>query len=897
MTTQQEPQPPGPALQHAPPTADSETIRVWLTCLYIGAPGYISVCSDIEGWAGRRFTTDEQGITDALNYALHLDSRQAEGVYTQTTTLRERPAEGRGSEDLGYALTHLWADGDYGTIGHKPGLDDLPHPPDADAIRKVVAESGLPNPTIWASTGGGLNPVWLLAQPYLVGDDNREQVKELTTGWQAILAAQAYRHGWCWDVGVGNLDRLMKLAGTVNRKEGMARPTRVEQGTDKLFELAELHALANKLLPEARTLLKQAEQEKRARRAARLGHPIPQQTPTAPKRRRPVDATGDGPFSVLAEHLDFFTLFQSGGYNYLGIHSDGRHKWHRPTIGGDAPSSAFSVLHDDHVAVNFSERSGLPVGAQPTGKKLTVPVLWVWLTYGYDAQSQAATDILRAAAGRDEAGRASTLPADVLDDVKRRCLRVQAKDRPTAPPPNRDETQPAGQQPAAEAEPEQAANSHIPPVLPEEFWQSRPMFAHIRQAAYSRLIAPDGVLAAVLVRASVATDYRILIPAIVSRYQPPTLYGALVAASGGGKGASLDTAAELLPFISTPDHNIREQSAGSGEGMVKKFFTKSSLTDDFGKVIGTEWKQAWQAMLVRIDEGSMLGPMMKRQGQTTLETLRQAWSGERLGGTYADEERGQQLAPHTYRMCVVLGIQPETAGFLFEDVHGGLPQRFLWLAVQTPKLPDLDKLPDNPGPLRWGAHTLTGRNLNINVNGMQRCVIDIDPEIAHEIRVAHVAQVEGRAEGDALDGHANLARLKVASILGILDGRLSVTPEDWAIAGIVSDTSSAVRRWVQARLKATSETSRRAQDKAHVDREVMAEGAKEKAQILRMAKRARRYVLQLTGAGGKAGLREMNQRFGGSERHLMGEAIDHALSMDWIRKDDSGFVLGESAPR
>ncbi|MFD8556805.1 hypothetical protein ACFV1N_05890 [Streptosporangium canum] len=871
-----------------------------MTCLFSGSPGYISVCSNVESWVGRRFTTDNAGLTAATDYALWLDRRRAVGVYAQATTLREHPPEKkRGGEDLAYAVTHLWADGDFGTIGHKPGPDDLPHPPDADAIAKVVAESGLPEPTMWAQTGGGYNPVWLLDQPYVISDDAaRTSVKELTTAWQAILAAQAYRHGWCWDDEVGNLDRLMKLAGTINRKEGIERPTGIVLGTDQPYKLADLRVIAERLLPEAELLLKQAKQEKQARRATRLGRPLPQPPPRVSARQRSAEPVGDGPFSVLAEHFDLFGLFQSGGFTYLGIHSDGRHKWHRPTIGGDAPSSAFSLLHDDHVAVNFSERSGLPVGAQPPGKKLTVPVTWVWLNYGYDAQSQAAADILRAAAGRGEGGPALSLPAAVLEEVKRRCLRLEVKDRPSAPP-DRGEAR-AGEEkgePRSAAPPEPALSLNTPPVLPEEFWNARPMFGHIRQAAYSRLIAPDGVFAAVMVRGAVSLDYRVIIPPIVARPQPPNLYAGLVAGSGGGKGASLDTASELLPFVSTDDHRIREVSAGSGEGLAKKFFAKVTLTDERGKSTGTDWKQSWQALLVRVDEGSMFGPLMKRQGQTTTETLRSAWSGERLGGSYADEERGQQLAPHTYRLCIALGIQPETAAFLFDDVYGGLPQRFLWLAVQAPKMPPLDALPDWPGQLRWSPPLITGRDLRANIAGLQRCIVDIAPEIAHEIRVAHVAQVEGRSEANALDGHANLSRLKVATVLGALDGRLSVTVEDWEIAGIVMRTSSAVRTWIRGRVQLSEAATRKARNKEHVEREVMAENAKENAKITRMAKRAHRYVGLIIADGEKAIYREVNRRFGGTERHLLGDAIQYALSMDWIRRDGEAFVLGESTPR
>ncbi|MGW5687588.1 hypothetical protein [Nonomuraea sp. NPDC003754] len=444
--------------------------------------------------------------------------------------------------------------------------------------------------------------------------------------------------------------------------------------------------------------------------------------------------------------------------------------------------------------------------------------------------------------------------------------------------------------------PRLSPDGRIPPVLPDEFWRARPLFTHVRQAAHSRLIAPDGVLAAVLVRAAVSTDYRVLLPAIVGRYQPPNLYAALVAASGGGKGASLDAAGELLPFVSTPDHRIREASAGSGEGLAKKFFTKVSLTDDRGRITGTEWEQTAHALLVRVDEGSMLGPLMKRQGQTTTETLRQAWSGERLGGSYADVERGQQLAPHTYRLCIAMGVQPETAAFLFEDTHGGLPQRFLWLAVQSPDMPSLDAIPDHPGRLRWTAPVINGRHLQANVMGLQRCLIDIAPEIAHEIRVAHLAQVEGRAEIDSLDGHANLSRLKVASILGVLDGRLEVTPEDWALAGTLMRTSSAVRTWIRERVSASEKETRRARNKAHAEREVMADVAKERARVLRMAVRVRRCVVRDAGEGVRTTKRRVNQAFKGPEKEFLDAAIDHALAMDWVRYDGAVYTLGGSAP-
>ncbi|QKW41716.1 YfjI family protein [Streptomyces microflavus] len=393
-------------------------MRTWLTHLYAGAPGLISVCSDADKWAGRRFSTDTAGIEAAAAYAVQLDKQKPKGIYTQVSTLSKKPATGRGGEDLAHTLTHLWADGDFGTVGHKPGPDDLPAPPNADAVAKVVGESKLPEPSGWTYSGGGANPVWMLATHHTITDEaDRARLKRLTMGLQAVLAAQAYRCGWSWDSEVGNLDRLMKLPGSVNRKEGLERPTSIGPGNGLMYELPELEAAVTSLEPAARELLAQAATEKQERKRTRLGiKPLPPRQP----RRVPSAPLGDGPLDVLAEMLDFRDILEPAGFTYQGTHSDGREKWLRPSAGGDSSSSDYSLLCNDHVAINWSERADLPVGAQSSGSKLTVPTLWAHFNYGGNV-SEAARDIMRAAAGRDNTGAAGHLPQHILDEVKRRC--------------------------------------------------------------------------------------------------------------------------------------------------------------------------------------------------------------------------------------------------------------------------------------------------------------------------------------------------------------------------------------------------------------------------------------------------------------------------------------------
>ena len=71
--------------------------------------------------------------------------------------------------------------------------------------------------------------------------------------------------------------------------------------------------------------------------------------------------------------------------------------------------------------------------------------------------------------------------------------------------------------------------------LPAEFWDARPVLAHIRQAAHSRLLSPDAVLAAVLARVAAATPPLWKLPAVVGGTSTVSTYVALVGPPGTGK--------------------------------------------------------------------------------------------------------------------------------------------------------------------------------------------------------------------------------------------------------------------------------------------------------------------------------------------------------------------------
>jgi hypothetical protein len=884
-------------------TVDPATVRVWLGHLYAGHPGLISICSDADGWVGRRFTADDTGLDAATSYTTALDRRRPTGIYAQVTTLREHPAEGqRGGEDLAHALTHLWADGDFGTIGHKPGPDDLPAPPDMDAVAKVVAESGLPAPSGWTLSGGGYNPVWMLADRRVIGDDeDRARVKDITTGWQAILAAQAYVLGWSWDSEVGNLDRLMKLPGTINRKEGLERPTSIGFGVGVLYDFTDLADIAAQLAPAAREAVAQAASEKQARKAQRLGRPAP--APRPPRRERPMQRSGAGPLDVLADMLDFRDVLEPAGFTYQGQHSDGREKWLRPTANGDRPSSAYSLLCDDHVAVNWSERSDLPVGPQAPGSKLTIGTLWAHLNYGGNT-SEAARDIMRAAGGHPVSGAATRLPAAVLAEVRTRCLTESRHGFEDLLPPT-DAAPPVDWSDLSdEAEPGPATETEGPPAdrIPPDFWSATPPLSQIHQNSRARRGSPDAVCHAVLARVGAMASPTLRVDSGIHR--PATLgwYCGLFGPSGSGKGNAEDTAEELTPF--PMDVDLAYIDISTGQGLIAAYLDfEPDPDDDKGKKkVLVQTKTRGYALAT---EGSVLDAMSQMSAAATLNgVLCKAWMSERQGTSNANVDLRRALPKGSYTLSMSLGVQEEPAAKLLEMGSIGLPQRLAWaharISPDTPK-----ERPATTGPVM--VTTRDGKDITVTrwVASLHNTVMSVPPHVTEELDELAMQISLGRGEEFPLDTHEPLWRLKCAALLALLHGRLAVTAEDWSMAETMWLTSRRVRDSVQeaARRRTQAELARLRAEAVKTAVESQAAVYETvhgvHPTVVNVAKRAHRHLIR---RGEETSARDVNRatvkkadrdryRSSGEEGSLWAAAVQYGSERGWLIALADGALL------
>lgn len=104
--------------------------------------GRLSVCYlKPDGGMGYK---NHQWIRFLVGRAEEWDKLHPQGIYFRVTMLPPNFNGKRGGADDAHALAFLWADLDYGSVGHKPDPNGLPLPPDEEAARKIIAD--LPTP-------------------------------------------------------------------------------------------------------------------------------------------------------------------------------------------------------------------------------------------------------------------------------------------------------------------------------------------------------------------------------------------------------------------------------------------------------------------------------------------------------------------------------------------------------------------------------------------------------------------------------------------------------------------------------------------------------------------------------------------------------------------------------
>lgn len=289
----------------------------WLIRLYGRTKGYVSIVST-SNWAGEAFEAGDHG--SMIQYAQNLDAAGVKGIYARVTTLRERPVDGRGSEEDSFYLPGLWADMDLAGPGHKT-TKQLPQTP--EQCREILAEAKLPTPTLWVHSGGGLYPWWLFNEPVEIEDEaDLKFYQDLSRGWHDAIAGAAERRGFHYGQ-LHDLARVLRIPGTVNRKvDGNPRPCMiVDDSIGSEFDLSEIQAAWGEAVDHLAA-----------------SRPAPTPPPTRPTTA-PVIGAGERPGDALAASKSWAEILEPVGFT-LSHARGGEEYWVRP---GKHPRDGHSV--------------------------------------------------------------------------------------------------------------------------------------------------------------------------------------------------------------------------------------------------------------------------------------------------------------------------------------------------------------------------------------------------------------------------------------------------------------------------------------------------------------------------------------------------------------------------
>lgn len=765
---------------------DLEQVLGWVRRLAPpDTPGLLWVGSKSTNFRGERFRPDQ--LDDLLREVAKRDHDP--GVFLRMTTIRSE-AEKRGTADDSVALLGLWADIDIEGPGHKHDPSRYQGrrlPPDEDTAREFVAD--LPEPTAWVRSGGGLYPFWLPAQPWALGEQ-AEQFASLSADLQAHIGQRAELLGWHYGTGVGDLARILRIPGTVNRKiQGKPTACEIEWGGGPRYTYDELRQVVPRpVVSSARPVVSPA-----ARQA-----PIPTPTPrrtrlVAPKSPWDDNPDAVGPLDDYAQRNDLCQLLEGDGWTFV-YEAQGRRHYARPgKQARDGISGNVYALDGRQVLYVFSEGAGLPsFRAMSSGE---------WYAHRYHGG-----DLRTAARALRQAGYGST-PTTGLPSTG------SARDSP----------------------PGTSTPQHLPAVISnvsDDLWSRRPVFGAIRALARRRRVGPWAVLGGVLAQVCCRIGPHVVLPPIVGGFASLNVFIGLVGPSGAGKGAATAVAEELLGF----DFPVPTHEAGTGQGIDASF---TSQTKE-GPV------QYNDTALFTLAEIDTLAAHAGMNGATLMPTMRKLYSGESLGAQYADRFKRRPVRAHHYRAAVIAGIQPARSGVLLDDADGGTPQRWVWLPTNDPerRVPMQTRrrlVP--PAPPKWWLDFEVWSPVGEQPEDepvMLKDRVEVDVcELAKEaIWNARDARLDMPLDEQANDmqGHALLTRLKVGALVGFLDRRAEVSEEDWELAGLIMAMSEATRALCQNALgrKAQAQSVSRGRSRAVQD-----EAAKETAEDIADSKRDR----------------------------------------------------------
>lgn len=326
-------------------------------------------------------------------------------------------------------------------------------------------------------------------------------------------------------------------------------------------------------------------------------------------------------------------------------------------------------------------------------------------------------------------------------------------------------------------------------------FDERQSLSRIRDYARQRMVAPFATLLGVILRAGTAAPVHVMIPPMVGSPKPLNMVVINVGPSGYGKTACDDVAEEYWP-AEFPVYPL-----GTAEGTCQAFQPDEDEKPTVPNILFSSSE---------IDNWAALG---ERAGSMTFPVLRQLITGDQIGQKNASKAHTRVVAKRSYGAGISLSAQPGSNGarVLLGDVQGGFPQRCLFASVLDPDAPD--EPPTGVTPY------IPDRTPDFTPNVGDHYEIPFPESVATEIRLHRRRVLRGDPSADPLDGHRNLTKSKVAAGLMLLDGRQTVTEDDWRIAEEIMAISDATRSALVDAIEQAARTANRVRAHAVAERD------------------------------------------------------------------------------